>query len=331
MPSNYTPNYRLSQWEADDRVVRTDFNADNLAIDTALGALAEQAKRLERAAERANYNAYNLILQRAYAGEYTGWRKDLIFDGFQDDSKIASMTEGLLLSTGRPGLFLNSDTQNADVNYGYRFDNTLAAGQSASSEWVCNRAGTITQITLYMSGEASLKLEALSSGKSWQNTAKSQTYTVVEVSMNLPADPGETYRLTVTAKTAVKMSSNTGSVPFGFKMAITPRLPQASSGTMISKPYSLDRDVQHVQVWLRRRVTIMQDISVRFDSTGDWILQKARRSYDGNNFWGEECISDVFQLQAVPAGSKTIEIKLDFKWLSPLPNTVIYDYRVDQF
>jgi len=36
MPSNYTPNYQLNQWNADDRVLRTDFNADNEKIDTAL-------------------------------------------------------------------------------------------------------------------------------------------------------------------------------------------------------------------------------------------------------------------------------------------------------
>jgi len=37
MPSNYTPNYQLNQWSPDDRVLRTDFNADNAKIDAALG------------------------------------------------------------------------------------------------------------------------------------------------------------------------------------------------------------------------------------------------------------------------------------------------------
>jgi len=40
MPSSYTPNYSLNQWEPDDRVLRTDFNADNAKIDAALGALS---------------------------------------------------------------------------------------------------------------------------------------------------------------------------------------------------------------------------------------------------------------------------------------------------
>ena len=30
MASNYTSNYNLNQWSASDRVLRTEFNADNL-------------------------------------------------------------------------------------------------------------------------------------------------------------------------------------------------------------------------------------------------------------------------------------------------------------
>jgi len=40
MASNYTSNYSLCQWAADDKVLRTEFNADNAKIDAALGSLA---------------------------------------------------------------------------------------------------------------------------------------------------------------------------------------------------------------------------------------------------------------------------------------------------
>ena len=43
MPSNQTPNYRLSQWERTDRVLMEDFNGDNAKIDAALAALKAQA------------------------------------------------------------------------------------------------------------------------------------------------------------------------------------------------------------------------------------------------------------------------------------------------
>ena len=38
-----TPNYDLSQYEAEDRVTRESFNADNAAVDTALKAVADAA------------------------------------------------------------------------------------------------------------------------------------------------------------------------------------------------------------------------------------------------------------------------------------------------
>ena len=38
MPTNHTPNYQLSQWSRDDRILMDDFNADNAKID---GALSE--------------------------------------------------------------------------------------------------------------------------------------------------------------------------------------------------------------------------------------------------------------------------------------------------
>ena len=41
MSSNHTPNYHLSQWEPEDKVVRTDFNADNARIDAAIKAEAD--------------------------------------------------------------------------------------------------------------------------------------------------------------------------------------------------------------------------------------------------------------------------------------------------
>ena len=41
MPSNYTANYHLNQWAPGDKVLRTDFNQDNAAIDAAIKAEAD--------------------------------------------------------------------------------------------------------------------------------------------------------------------------------------------------------------------------------------------------------------------------------------------------
>ena len=40
---NYTQNYQLNQWEALDKVQRTDFNADNAKIDAAMKAVDAKA------------------------------------------------------------------------------------------------------------------------------------------------------------------------------------------------------------------------------------------------------------------------------------------------
>jgi len=39
MASNYTSNYNLCQWAASDKVLRTEFNADNTKIDAAIKAV----------------------------------------------------------------------------------------------------------------------------------------------------------------------------------------------------------------------------------------------------------------------------------------------------
>ena len=44
---NRTTNYKLCQWEADDKVQRTDFNADNAKLDAAIKAVAQRAAALE--------------------------------------------------------------------------------------------------------------------------------------------------------------------------------------------------------------------------------------------------------------------------------------------
>lgn len=46
MPSDYTENYQLNQWEKADKVLMEDFNADNRKIEDALAGLeADKAKQ----------------------------------------------------------------------------------------------------------------------------------------------------------------------------------------------------------------------------------------------------------------------------------------------
>lgn len=44
---NHTPNYQLTQWEKDDRIMMEDFNGDNAKIDAALKANADAVSALQ--------------------------------------------------------------------------------------------------------------------------------------------------------------------------------------------------------------------------------------------------------------------------------------------
>ena len=68
MASHQTTNFQLCQWEAEDEVLRTDFNSDNLKIENALSAIktvADVAYTTEKAP----------VVFGWYAGEGTAKRK----------------------------------------------------------------------------------------------------------------------------------------------------------------------------------------------------------------------------------------------------------------
>ena len=70
---NHTTNYQLSQWEATDKVQRTDFNSDNAKIDAAIKAQAdalsaETAARTALAAQVAKKGNCQ-IYYKTYAGD----------------------------------------------------------------------------------------------------------------------------------------------------------------------------------------------------------------------------------------------------------------------
>ena len=55
-----TEHYQLNQWDGSDRILRTDFNADNAKLDTALGEQAATvAKHTENLAKCGNCQLYS--------------------------------------------------------------------------------------------------------------------------------------------------------------------------------------------------------------------------------------------------------------------------------
>ena len=67
MPSNQTPNYKLSQWERTDKVQMEDFNADNAKIDGALKA--QDSALAAEASARQSADAAEAQARAALAGQ----------------------------------------------------------------------------------------------------------------------------------------------------------------------------------------------------------------------------------------------------------------------
>ena len=97
MASNYTTNYQLCQWEAEDQVLREEFNGDNSKIDAALHELAAQADtkasqsaldalsaQLETKADQTALDNAVATIPKIAAGSYTGngQQKRTIYLGF---------------------------------------------------------------------------------------------------------------------------------------------------------------------------------------------------------------------------------------------------------
>ena len=72
MSTNYTNNYNLCQWEASDKVLRTDFNADNAKIDAALAQLNRYTASVEQKTDTLANSAYTIQNPQIVAGHYTG-------------------------------------------------------------------------------------------------------------------------------------------------------------------------------------------------------------------------------------------------------------------
>ena len=72
---NYTQNYQLNQWDATDRVLRTDFNSDNQKIDAALKNAADAVGT--EAAARAAGDVYVKLLDVTLESELQKWDIDM--------------------------------------------------------------------------------------------------------------------------------------------------------------------------------------------------------------------------------------------------------------
>ena len=106
-----TQNYNLCQWEAEDRIMRSDFNADNQKIDAALGA--QQA-----AMPRIAFGSY------VGDGRYGSSRPNSLTFDFEPkllfvQSKAGGMQSGIIALRGAETAALFPGYQYSDNHYVY--------------------------------------------------------------------------------------------------------------------------------------------------------------------------------------------------------------------
>ena len=111
MATNHTTNYQLCQWEATDKVLRTDFNEDNQKIDAALASLSSQIPliRLKHFVLSADTKSYALDLEDVDLEDYAALRF------------AVKSTAGII---GPFGLQLNG------IETGYEYDTPSSANPS---------------------------------------------------------------------------------------------------------------------------------------------------------------------------------------------------------
>ena len=107
MPSNQTPNYKLSQWEKSDRIQMEDFNADNAKIDAAIKAEADARAAGDAALNTALSKKGNLRVEiYSYVGTGTCGKDNPTFIPFNNGTPFMILIPRnnfqniLLLGTG---------------------------------------------------------------------------------------------------------------------------------------------------------------------------------------------------------------------------------------
>lgn len=120
-----TEKYKLSQWEATDRIQMEDFNGDNAKVEAALSALASSGSGTAQALTEAT----NRLNSRFYSATYTG-------SGSETGSKV--------LSLPRQPLFLMVASYNQDMLF--------ALPATGVARYIYYNASSMDGILLNMNG-----------------------------------------------------------------------------------------------------------------------------------------------------------------------------------
>jgi hypothetical protein len=327
MPSSYkTPNFALNQWLGTDTFARTDFNADNLAIDAALAHLSDGLKVIDPLGK----NLYNLILQNYYDGKYTGYKKALMFDGFLDYAGIASISEGLYRS--------NNNLTFDNVGYSSYKSISSPSGEENSDHltrtWTpeyCTLASAISFLLRSSNTNATLTVtikddrgEVVGTATKVGGLPSSQTLFTVAFSSPVYFTAGRKYTIDVSCTSKVYLRvDRTNYWDIYFELVCSPTI--RDSGTCVSLAADIGNDYIRAIGWARYSggsVGLGLDIG---GSTLDFTLigTSSAHTVDG----AVACTEAAFELDVPPglSGDTAVRLMLDKNGDA---NMYVYDYGV---
>ena len=295
--ANYTPNYRLHQWEPEDKFLRTDFNEDFSTIDAALG-------KTERSARASAYNVYNLMLQSDYEGKYTGYKKALLFDGFTDGAGIAKLDGGLVHLPSQRAVMLDTAGQGTvEVNHN-RTNTTFIDNQHTRSiDWTAQGRGTLTGVSLDVitaTGEPQCLLQIDLNGTRFTeettvlpDSAAGHWYTL-PLAKTVPLQKGDRVKITAFRSSefgGIKIYTANSS-QLGCRLEITSL--GAPSGTLTAVTRETGGTAQEALAWVRH-----SGGSVALSLNGAPMTAGAARSTQ--DLEGRACTEQSFRLEG-PVG-----------------------------
>ncbi|MGN8967493.1 hypothetical protein [Intestinimonas sp. HCP28S3_D6] len=334
--ATYTPNYGLHQWAPEDKFLRTDFNEDFSKLDTALKAAegeiaAAEARSTERLAV-VGHDVYNLMLQSHYDGKVTGWKKALVFDGFQDKNLVAEASNSLA--------FLDRE-----VGLGRTAQNSISLGYGAQPLFLSNIRKTPVRSSLGYALLTGIKVKTqvqyveqdsaktnyqvdinnveAASGQSslvFQGTPLEQTVLFSSPVMLCPGD-SVTVSLSFSANSCMVFPSAGGTTDLGGTLLITPLY--GETGTITTPALTLPVR-QSCRAWVRHMGGQVA-LTVR-DQDGAETPLPAVGSRTTVNAAGNACVEREFYLPNAPQ-SETLAFSLNLQ-LGESDAMQVYDYGI---
>ena len=358
MANAYTPGFHLNQWAAEDSFLREEFNNDNRILDETLLGLIGRTDLLERQVKPLGLEVYNLMLQNYYEGKETGYRQALAFDGFQDDSFLASVTPGAYHDAAQKQIRILPDVPNfstgfaAEPGYDDRGDSNRERFvfvswpgpqyETEETSFIPTGFGTLQQIKMrlacgsYSSENQNLQTRVeIKLGEETLGISDIQVVpntAVVELtyqfSGGIRVQPYQSYTLVLRnvggkyyiKATRIKADNNSD---MGYTCIYTPD--SLASGTVTSKDITLTQDYRKAIAWVRHTGTV--GIKVR-DSAGGYtdLVQESVRNTEELN--GNACQESTFSV-LLPDGTKNTSTAVQMVLTRGSDGTgVLYDYGV---